>query len=58
MPLIHINHGSSWELNLQNNLMFVQFIVNAAVEIFLFMHLKITEKLPFFLLQGDGQFLL
>lgn len=45
-------------INLQNNLMFVQFIVNAAIDIFLFVHLKITEKLPFFLLQGDGQFLL
>ena len=45
-------------INLQNNLMSVQFIVNAAKEIFLFMNLKITEKLPFFLLQGDGQFLL
>lgn len=45
-------------ISLQNNLMFVQFIVNAAIDIFLFVHLKITEKLPFFLLQGDGQFLL
>lgn len=34
-------------INLQNNLLFVQFIANAAVEIFLFVHLKIPEKLTF-----------
>ena len=34
-------------INLQNNLLFVQFIAKAAVEIFLFVHLNITEKLTF-----------
>ena len=43
-------------INLQNNLMFVQFIVSAAIDIFLFVHLKITEKLPFFSFRVMGSF--
>lgn len=35
-------------------MLFVQFPVNAASESFLFIHLKITERLPFLLHQGVG----
>lgn len=41
-------------INLRNNVLFVQFTVNATIEIFPFILLKITEKLPLFLLEGLG----
>lgn len=41
-------------IDLQNNVLSVQLTVNAAIETVLFIHLKVTEKFPFFLLSGIG----
>lgn len=46
MSLINSHPNTGNLINLQNNLLFVQYTANTEIEVFLFTHLKITEKSP------------